>query len=125
MKKKILVVEDTFEALDNLRELLELEGFEVVTAANGAEAMYKFYLFTPDIVITDLRMPKMDGFTFIEKLKKTEALKSIPIIVFSANATSENEHNSLQSGAALFLKKPCPTEVLLKSIHSVLDGTIS
>jgi DNA-binding response OmpR family regulator len=125
MKKKILVVEDTIEALENLRQLLELEGFEVVTAANGADAIHKFYLFTPDIVITDLQMPKMDGFAFIEEVKKTEALKSIPIIVFSANATSDNEQNSLKSGAALFLKKPCPTEVLINAIHTVLNGKIS
>lgn len=120
MKKKILLVEDTIEALDNLRDLLEMEGFEVATATNGSDAMYKFYLSMPDIIITDLRMPKMNGFALIEKIRSTDELKSIPIIVFSANATLENERMSLQSGAALFLKKPCPTEVLLEAIQSVL-----
>jgi CheY-like chemotaxis protein len=120
MKKQIMLVEDTIEALDNIKELLEMEGFEIITATNGAEAMYKFYLYRPNIIITDLRMPKMDGFALIEKIKKTEKLKSIPIIVFSANATPENEEKSLQLGAALFLKKPCPTEIILKSIHSLL-----
>lgn len=122
MKKKILVVEDTAEALENLRELLEMEGFEIITATNGEDAMYKFYLYVPDIIITDLRMPKMDGLAFIEKIKKTETLRSIPIIVFSANATPENERKSLQLGAGIFLKKPCPTETLLESIHTLLSN---
>jgi len=122
MKKKILLVEDTVEALDNLRDLLTMEGFEVITATNGEDAMYKFYMYIPDIIITDLEMPKMDGFAFIEKIKKTDNLKSIPVIVFSANATAESERRSLQSGAAMFLKKPCPTETLLESINSILGN---
>ena len=121
MKKKILLVEDTIELLSNLKELLVMEEYEVITAVNGDDALHKFYLYTPDVIITDLRMPKMDGFTLIEKIKNTEGLKSIPVIVFSANATPENEVKSLQLGAAVFLKKPCPTETLLKSIKDVLD----
>ena len=122
MTKKLLLIEDTLEALENLRDLLTMEGFEVITATNGDEALYKLYLYTPDLIITDLRMPKMDGFAFIEKVKKTDDLKSIPIIVFSANATPENEQQSLDLGAALFLKKPCPTEILLESIHNILGS---
>ncbi|HTF18509.1 MAG TPA: response regulator [Chryseolinea sp.] len=120
MSRKILLVEDTIDALVNLRDLLKMEGFEVITAENGSEAMYKFYLYTPDIIMTDLRMPKMDGFALIERIKKSDELRDIPIIVFSASATPENERKSLALGADLFLKKPCPTEVLLKSIYRLL-----
>ncbi len=122
MKKKIFIVEDTAEALENLKDLLKMEGFEIITAVNGEEAMFKFYLYVPDVIITDLRMPKMDGFSFIEKVKSIENLKSIPIIVFSANATPENEAKVLHLGAAMFLKKPCPTEKLLESIQEVLTN---
>lgn len=115
-----MLVEDTIDLLNNLKDLLVMEDFEVFTATNGEEALYKFYLYTPDVIITDLRMPKMDGFAFIGKIKNTAELKSIPVIVFSANATPENEFKSLQLGAALFLKKPCPIETLLKSIQDVL-----
>ena len=120
MKKKIFIIEDTIEILENLRQLLTIEGFEINTASNGEEAMSKFCDYTPDIIITDLRMPKMDGFALIEKIKKTDALKSIPIIVFSANVSSENESQSLQAGANLFLKKPCMAERLLLSIRQFI-----
>jgi len=120
MKKKIFIIEDTIEILENLREFLTIEGFEIITACNGEEAMFKFYMYTPDIIITDLRMPKMDGFTLIEKIKKTESLKSIPIIVFSANVSVENENKSLQEGANVFLKKPCTADNLLESIRQLI-----
>ena len=120
MKKKILIVEDTIEVLTNLRDLFTMEGFEVILSVNGEEAMYKFYLYTPDLIITDLRMPKMDGFALIEKVKKTIELQAIPILVFSANATSENELRCLQLGADKFLKKPCPTEILLNAVYVLL-----
>lgn len=120
MKNKIFIIEDTVEILDSLRELLTMEGFEIITATNGEEAMYKFYMYTPDIIITDLRMPKMDGFALIEKIKKTDNLKSVPIIVFSANVSPENESKSLEAGAALFLKKPCMIEMLLQAIRKLI-----
>lgn len=120
MKKKILIVEDTIEVLTNLRDLFTMEGFEVILSVNGEEAMYKFYLYTPDLIITDLRMPKMDGFALIEKVRKTSELQAIPILVFSANATSENELRCLQLGADKFLKKPCPTEILLNAVYFLL-----
>jgi CheY-like chemotaxis protein len=122
MIKKVMLVEDTLEALANLMDLLRLEGMEVIPATNGQDALDKLYLYKPDLIITDLRMPKMDGFTFIEKLKNTEEFKLIPVLVFSANATPENEKKCLDLGASKFLKKPCPTEVLLEAIHSTLSA---
>ncbi len=121
MTKKILIVEDTPEALENLKELLIMEGFEIITAENGDEAMYKFYLYTPDVIITDLRMPKMDGLALIQKIKESDQLKNIPIIVFSANDTPEYEVKSLKLGADVFIKKPCSIEKLLDTIQSLLS----
>ncbi len=121
MNKKILIVEDTLEALENLVDFLRLEGFDVSGAADGEKAKNKLRTFTPDLIITDMQMPNMDGFDFIGVVKKIDNLKSIPIIVFSANASQENELKCLQSGAALFLKKPCPNETILESILYVLN----
>ena len=121
MTKKILLVEDTPEALHNMRDLLRLEGFEIITAINGTDALLKLYSYTPDLIITDLRMPKMDGFALIEKVKTTALLKSIPIIVFSANASTENETRSKLLGAHSFIKKPSSIDVILRSIHAVLE----
>ena len=122
--KKILLVEDTPEALRTLKDFLQIEGYEVITATNGEEALSKFYLYTPNLVITDLSMPKMDGFELLRKIKSDEALKSIPVIVFSANATAEYEKRSKALGAAAFLSKPTPVEKLLEHIETNI-GNIS
>jgi CheY-like chemotaxis protein len=120
MNKKVLLVEDSPEALTNLKDLINMEGYEVITATNGHEAIDKIYLYHPDLIITDLRMPKMDGYTFLEKIRKTVSGNPVPIIVFSANATPENERKSLDLGADMFLKKPSPTEDLLNAIQKFL-----
>jgi DNA-binding response OmpR family regulator len=121
MTKKILLVEDTLEALHNLRDLLSMEGFEITTAVDGADAIHQLHRAVPDLIITDLRMPKVDGFTLIEKLRRTHQLSSIPVIIFSANATPENETRSRQLGVCKFLKKPSSIETILESIHAVLE----
>jgi CheY-like chemotaxis protein len=123
MSTQILLVEDTSEALDNLKDLLSLEGFEVVTASNGQDAFDKLYLYRPDLIITDLRMPKMDGFELISKLKATERYRDIPVIVFSANTTPQFQEQAIASGAAFFLKKPSPTDLILSTIHDVINRT--
>src|SRR5437870_1814719 len=119
--KKILLVEDTIEALDTLKDLLEIEGYEVITATNGEEALSKFYLYTPNLVITDLRMPKLDGFGLLKAIKEQESLNSIPVIVFSVNATREHEIKSKELGAVAFLSKPTSIENLLKHIEGNLS----
>ena len=116
--KKILLVEDTPDVLENFSELLLMEGYEIATAANGENALDKLLQYKPDLIITDLRMPKMDGFAFIEKLKTMDELKTIPVLVFSANAIPENEIRCLQLGAIGFLKKPCNTELLLSTVQA-------
>jgi CheY-like chemotaxis protein len=122
MTKKILLVEDTHDALESLRELLSMEGFEVITSVDGKDALSKLYLYRPDLIITDLRMPKMDGFQLIERLMGASEYRHIPIIVFSANATPENEHQAIKLGAKRFLKKPSSAELILGTIEGVISA---
>lgn len=121
--KKVLIVEDTFEALKMLRDLLEIEGYEVICAENGEEGLDKFKASVPDVVVTDLRMPKMDGFALLEVLKSSDTLKSVPVIIFSANATQENEQRCLDMGAFAFLPKPISIDRLLGCIEDSLKMT--
>ena len=116
--KKILLVDDTPDILENLTELLRMEDYDVAGAVNGAEALRKLSSFAADIIITDLRMPVMDGFTFLEKLKRNNEFSSIPVAVFSANAIPENETKCLELGAIHFIKKPCSAEYLLKFLST-------
>lgn len=123
MDRKILLVEDTLDALHNLRDLLTLEGFDIAIATDGAEALQTLQVFVPDLIITDLKMPNMDGFTFIETIKKNNALKSIPVLVFSANDTPENEIRNMQLGISGFLCKPSSVAILLKLIDEILSSS--
>jgi DNA-binding response OmpR family regulator len=121
--KKILLVEDTPDLLANITDVLNMEGFEVIPANDGVDALEKLTTVTPDLIITDLLMPRMDGFAFIQTLKANNKLKEIPVLIFSAKATPENEAQGLQLGAVQYLKKPCPTDYLLKIIHNLISQT--
>lgn len=118
MKQKILLVEDTPEILYNLRDYLLMEEYEVWIAFNGVEAMKILALDLPDLIVTDLLMPEMDGFEFIDKLKVDNRLEQIPIIAFSAKPENEFKDRNLRVNR--FLLKPCPPEVLVTAISELL-----
>jgi DNA-binding response OmpR family regulator len=118
--KRILLVEDTPDLLTNITDVLTMEGFDVIPSKDGVEALEKLSAAIPDLIITDILMPRMDGFTLIETLKANKDFKKIPVLIFSAKATKENEDQGLLSGAIQYLKKPCPTDYLLKIIHNLI-----
>jgi len=119
-KKKILLVEDTIEILQNLAEFLQMEGFEITTAGNGKEALLKLSVEVPDLIITDLLMPQMDGFEFIKELRKQKAWSKIPVLVFSAKPL-EDEMGIEEIGADRFMLKPSPVEQILETVKELLN----
>ena len=121
MGKKILVVDDTRDLLDNLREMLQMEGYDVATATNGLEALEQLKNEVPDLIITDLVMPKMDGFTFIREVKKQNKLRGIPILIFSAKPMEEEGKRIAELGADSFVLKPSSTEVFLDSVTALIS----
>ena len=118
-KKKILVVEDE----DNLRELvqsrLEREGFDVVTAADGFQAVIKAREAQPDLVILDLMIPKMDGYT-VCRLFKSSGMAQIPIIMFTARSSPDDVRRGLDTGADAYVCKPFESSVLLSKVTELL-----
>jgi DNA-binding response OmpR family regulator len=120
MSEKIFLVEDTPDLLENLTQFLVLEGYEVIPCRNGLEAMTELKNHVPDLIITDLWMPEMDGFKFIDELKKSKTLSEIPIAVFSAAPLQENEKEILKTKVNGFIKKPIAMESFLESIHELL-----
>jgi DNA-binding response OmpR family regulator len=120
MIHKILIVEDTPDVLGNLNDFFELEGFEVIESHNGLEALDKIYLYNPDVIITDLRMPVLDGFELLKRIKSHPEQQSIPVVIFTANATPENELICSTLGASAFVRKPSSPEVLLEYVNALL-----
>ncbi|SKC58104.1 response regulator [Ohtaekwangia koreensis] len=120
--KKILVVDDTADLLKNIVQVLAMEGYETTAAVNGQDAVNKVMQSVPDLVITDLLMPVMDGYTLIETLKSNAAWQHIPIIVFSAKPEQESKDRVLALGAVRFIRKPGTIEMILEGINEVLPS---
>jgi PAS domain S-box-containing protein len=121
---RVLVVDDSAQNRYMLRALLQGHGFEVEEARHGAEALTKARQAPPDIVVSDLLMPVLDGYTLLRQWRADEHLRSIPFIVYTATYTEpRDEQLALSLGADAFIVKPAEPEQLLARIRQVLaDG---
>ena len=121
---RVLIVDDKEENLYYLRTVLEGHGFAVETACNGAEALSKARENPPELVVSDLLMPVMDGYTLLRHWKCDGQLKRVPFIVYTATYTEEDDQRlAVELGADAFLLKPAEPHDFLTRISAVLaDG---
>ncbi len=123
--KQVLIVDDNADNLYLLRKLLEGNGFGVHEAHNGAEALAIASGDLPDLIISDLLMPVMDGYSLLRSWKKNERLRSIPFLVYTATYTGKkDERLALDLGADCFVVKPSEPENLLKCINDVITSNV-
>lgn len=123
---KLLIVDDKWENRSVIANLLSPIGFEVAEATNGEEGLHKVLEFQPDIIITDLLMPKLDGFGLIIQLRESEKfkdVKNIPIIVSSASVFETDRCRSLEVGGNDFLPKPIQAIDLFQALRRHLSLT--
>ena len=113
---RVLVVDDKEDNLCYLQSLLEAKGWQVITAHHGAEALLKARQEPPDLIISDLLMPVMDGYTLLRHWKSDSLLKAIPFIVYTATYTEPSDEKlALNLGADAFILKPAePTPFILR-----------
>ncbi len=113
---KILIVEDEKIMLNLLKEKLAMEGYDVVTASDGEEGFLKIKEEFPDLILLDIIMPKMNGFEVMEKVRKNDKLRNIPIIVISNSGQPVEINRIKELGAKDWLIKTefDPQEVLQK-----------
>jgi len=122
-KEPILVVEDVPHILELLEVTLRFKGYEVLTARDGKEALEVAEKQQPALVITDILMPHMDGFAFVQNLRTNPNFTQVPIIFLSATyITPEDRTFAMQLGAARFLEKPIDTDAFLHTVEDVLNG---
>jgi len=121
MTKQILLVEDTTDLRINMAELLTMEKFVVFEAGNGLEAMKLLERILPDLIITDLLMPIMDGFDLIRGVRGNPKYKSVAILVFSATPAHESEKIVLELGANAYLKKPSTLQNLISAVNKLIE----
>ena len=122
-RRQILVVDDRWENRAVILNLLEPLGFEIVEAEHGVEGLEKLQQQTPDLVITDLAMPVMDGFEFLRQIRASESLKHSKVIVSSASVAELDQQMALDSGGDDFLVKPVDASALFQMIASYLNLT--
>jgi DNA-binding response OmpR family regulator len=121
MTKKILLIDDESAFCDMVKENVELRGeYAVRIANNGKEGLKTARRIKPDIILLDIRMPKMDGFKVLEELKKDVATLSIPVIMLSALDDEESKTRSASLYDDMYLVKPVKMAELLSKIEDVL-----
>ncbi len=118
---KLLIVDDSQPDLYMLESLLKATGYEVMTASNGIEAFEQARINPPDLIISDILMPEMDGFTLCRQLKQDAALNRIPFVFYTATYTdSRDEELALSLGAEKFIVKPADPEEFIGIIRDVI-----
>ncbi len=119
---KILIVDDIEENLYLLESLLKGSGYEVVTAKDGVEALSRLKEEPTDMIVSDILMPRMDGFQFCRECKKDDSLKKIPFIFYTATYTEKkDEEFALSLGVERFIVKPQEPKVLLRILGEVIE----
>jgi PAS domain S-box-containing protein len=119
--KKILVVDDKDENRLVILNLLAPLGFELIEATNGEEGLQQALATQPDLILTDLVMPVLDGFAMIRQLRKMPAFATLPILAVSASVFEYHQEQSLEAGCNAFIPKPFQAEILLEQLQEHLN----
>jgi CheY-like chemotaxis protein len=118
-KRTILIADDEPEVVQLVRMILEWEGYKVVAAADGLETLERVETHNPDLILLDVRMPKMSGLTVLEHLAKSEAV-AIPVIMLSVVTTQPEVRAALQRGAVAYLTKPFELKEMTRLVDQIL-----
>jgi CheY-like chemotaxis protein len=118
--KKILIIEDEWHIREAVANILEIYGYKVSVAENGLEAIKVLEIFTPDLIVCDIIMPKLNGIEFLRLIKKDKAFKKIPVIFLTAKSSDQYFNESINNGASGFLRKPFKIDNLILEIKKGL-----
>lgn len=117
----ILYVEDTFENRILIRRILTADGFTVIEAENGAQAFEVLKDATPDLILMDINMPDIDGYTLTTQLRNIPKLFDVPIVALTANVMRGDRERSLAAGCDGYIQKPVDVDNLPEQIRHYLN----
>jgi CheY-like chemotaxis protein len=109
---RVLIIEDDRDIRDALADILEVGGYEVARASNGAEGLVEARRHHPDVILLDLMMPVMDGWQFRIEQKRDSGIADVPVVILSAFG------NAPETDCAAFLRKPCSLAQVLETVQS-------
>ena len=125
MAQTILVVDDEIKLRDMLRVYLEQEGYRVVEAGNGREALYVARYEKPDLIILDIMMPGISGLDILHHMYHDPSLTNIPVVVVSAKGTPADIKRGLEAGAKIYLTKPVGFQELKEAVTRIISANSS
>ena len=120
MAKKVLIVEDDSNIAELLNLYLEKEGFEPLVAKDGGKGVVQFRAFQPDLVLLDIMLPVMDGWSVLKKIRESS---KVPVIMLTAKGETSDKVSGLEMGADDYIVKPFEMKEVLARIHAVLRRT--
>lgn len=115
--RRVLVVDDAVTVRAYTRQVLEADGFVVEEAVNGIEGLERALLNPPDLLLVDVNMPKMDGYTMLRAVRREESLRAIPALMVSTEAKESDRRKALASGANWYLVKPARPDALTLAVR--------
>ncbi len=119
-KATILYVEDNSDNRKLVRRVLEVEGYEVIEATNGLQAMECLETRSIDLALMDINMPEMDGYTLTSRIKANPRFANLPIVAVTANVMRGDRERSLQAGCDGYIQKPIDIDTLSQQIERFL-----
>ncbi|OKH17769.1 response regulator transcription factor [[Limnothrix rosea] IAM M-220] len=118
---KLLLIDDDPNLILLVQDYLEFRGYQIMTANNGAEGLKALEADVPDLIICDVMMPEMDGYSFIQEVRKDPKTSWIPVIFLSAKSQIQDRIQGLNQGADVYLVKPFEPEELVAQVESSLS----
>lgn len=120
MKTKILIIEDNEQNMYMLSYLLESDNYEVIQAFSGKEGIEAAKTVVPNIILLDIQLPEMDGYTVALKIREIEELKKTPIIAVTSYAMPGDKEKAIESGATGYIEKPINPDTFISQMKSFL-----
>jgi len=119
-EKTVMVVDDSVTVRKVTGRFLEREGYRVITAKDGAEALMTLQDHVPDVMLLDIEMPRMDGFEVASNMRSSTWMKDIPIIMITSRTGDKHRERAFNIGVDKYMGKPYQEELLLKNIRELL-----
>ena len=119
---KILYVEDNPDNRLLIRRVLQAEGYQILEAENATHALEMLHGQLPDLILMDINLPEMDGYTLTHQIKCLPGLETVPIVALTANVMKGDRERTLQAGCDGYIQKPIDVDALPNQIHHYLDG---
>ena len=117
----VLVADDYADVREMYAEFLEYAGFRVIQAKTGAEALDAAREFRPDVILMDVTMPGLDGFTATRLLRQDPAFATTPILMLTAHVFAEHEDKAQAAGCSGFIRKPCLPDDLVREVRDAVQ----